>query len=180
MHAILRSIVLLSFVTGCSSTLARPAILPPKDADLATREAAYKRYRLQETTSGFGATFKRADGEYSFREIEAVAQTYPASAYAFDASRTRATALTILAVLGANVIGFTVGYTLAAPPAKQMSTTTQVALYSSGGALLLTPLVVAAATSDPADDIPAAYNAGLRKDLGLPAPRAMFGHTFKF
>jgi hypothetical protein len=165
--------------TGCTSSLARPPQIP-ENADLPTREAIYKRYHLVQTTTGASINFRRGNAEYSFGEMQAVAETYPESADKFHASQLRATGLATMAGLGAFIIGFTVGWAIKAPPSKQLSTATQVALYSSGGALLLTPLVIVAATHDPGDDVADAYNERLRRELSLPAQRAAIGHAWTF
>jgi hypothetical protein len=157
----------MAWLAGCAP---HKAPLVPLVAGGPLSPALYEQYRLIGDVGFFSAKWKRADGEYSFAQLEDVAEQFAESDDVYGRAATRATILETIGTTGAATVGFTLGFNLAANDETRWSPGAQAALYGVGGGLLAASFVLALVWADPAGEFAEVYNAALRRRLGLPEP----------
>ena len=156
----------LPLSVACAEPAKPPAF--PSGGDARSMEEFYERYRLNEDIGFWDATWKRADGEYHWGQLEKVAEQFPESSDVYTRSNTRALVIGGIGAAGGAVVGYTLGWNLAANESEKWSTGAQVAAYSTGGGLILISVIMTFAWHNPEEDFAEAYNRALRSKLGLP------------
>jgi hypothetical protein len=152
---------------GCVSQATVPTILPAADAN--ARQDFYAKYALQYESGFWSKSWRRADGEYGWGALEDLAKGYPETNDLYGRANTRGIVIGSVAGAGGALVGYTLGYNLTAQESQRWSSGTQAAMYGAGGGLILVAFIIEAAWRNPAEDFATAYNANLRKSLGLPA-----------
>jgi hypothetical protein len=150
------------------------AKLPPANApdlsdasDERTRRVLYERYKLEKNIGAFSATWKRADGEYSFPQLKEVARQFPESESVYTRTESRGLIIVTTGAIGGGIAGATFGWNAASPEEDRMSSGVQTALYATGGGLMVLAVALALAWPNPVDDLAEEYNGALQRRLGL-------------
>lgn len=149
---------------------AEPAMPPefPSGGDARSTEAFYEQYRLKGDIGFWDASWKRGDGDYHWGQLEKLAEQFPESSDVYSRANTRALVIGGIGGTGAFVVGYTLGWNLAAEDSNKWSTGAQVAAYSTGGGLIVISIIMTLAWHNPGEDFADTYNRALRTKLGLP------------
>ena len=164
-RALLRWPVVASLLTACA-TAPRPPV--DRAASEGARAATYAAWRLRPSNDFFVQRWRRQDGRYGLGALDHVAAAYPEPDAIHAAAMTRSTALSSVAGAGSGLLVFTFGHLLLTPEDARYAPATQYALVGVGGGLIITSIIAGLIWDDPMLDFADAYNAALRRDLGLP------------
>lgn len=157
------ALVMLS--AGC----AEQATLPPvkQGTDALAKSQIYADYKLTYDRGIFHESWTRKDGEYNLAQLSNVLDAYPQTMELKDKVHARRLVIGTFTDIGAGLVGFTLGWNLAASSDSRMSSETQVALYSTGAGFIVIGVILSLTWRDPAWDLASTYNDALGNDLGI-------------
>lgn len=155
----------LLLAAGC----AEQATLPPvkQGTDALAKSQIYADYKLTYDRGLFHESWTRKDGEYNLAQLTSVMDAYPQTMELKDKIHSRRLVIGTFTDIGAGLVGFTLGWNLAASQDSRMSSETQVALYSTGAGFIVIGVILSLTWRDPSWDLASTYNDALGNDLGI-------------
>jgi hypothetical protein len=155
--------------SGCASVPARPVEFPPQTAPIVQREATYAKYRLHQHGNWFfGYRWSRADGDYSYSQIDPLLTEFSETRAIQSDSIAQTWTVGGLAVAGGACLGLAIPDSLS--DKQSFGSKADTALYISGAVLVGAAFVVSALWEP--RELSAIYNAALARKLSVSAARS--------